>query len=183
MALKKEINFARNNKFRYQIVALPILTAMTQSIDIEAITLAEVQAYNPVLDLKIHGEKMVYSNLDVSFLIDENYDVFTEIYNFTNVAVGPYSVENTRNENYTDIVIDVYDNNSSNIVRKFIFEDCWINTIGNLSFDSTAADTPLSTATFVYQSFRIEPYKTDTTGFTNHNYSKIEQYPPDPFET
>lgn len=180
-ALTQGINLARSNKFQYQIVKMPILTAMTQSIDLEATILNEVQAFNPILDLKLHGEKVVYANLDISFLIDENYDVFAEMYNFANVAAGPYSIESEREENYTDIIVSVYDNNFTNIVRKFIFEDCWLNTIGNLSFDSTAADPPLSNATFVYQSFRIEPYATDTTGMTRHNYSDIERYPSDPF--
>lgn len=182
-SLRSEINLARNNKFAYDIVKLPILTAMTQSIDIEAIQLNETLINTPEMDLKFHSEKMTYANLDISFLIDENYDVFTEMYNFANASVGPYSVESSRNENFTDIVIFVYDNNSSKVVRKFIFEDCWITTIGNLSFDTAAAEVPISNATFVYQSFRIEPHTTDTTGFTNYDHSAIEQYPKDPFET
>lgn len=182
MALRKEINLARNNKFTYNIVKLPILTALTQSIDVEALTLGETAVNSPEMDLKFHGEKMVYAALDVSFLVDENYDVYTEIYNFANASVGPYSEEMYRNENWTDIVISVWDNNSSKIVRKFIFEDCFVNIIGNLSLDSGDSDTPVGNCTFQYQSFRIEPHTTDSTGFTNNDYSQIEKYPKDPFE-
>lgn len=176
--LRNEINLARSNKFRYNIVKMPILTAMTQSIDLEAIMINEVLVHNPILDLKYHGEKVTYSNLDISFLVDENFDVFAEMYNFVNAAAGPYSLPQTRNENFTDIVVDVYDNNSSNIVRTFIFENCFLNVVGNLSFDSSGADQMLSNATFVYHSFRMEPHEADTTGFTNHQYEE-GKYPPD----
>ncbi len=183
MALRKEVNLARSNKFTYNIAELPILNALTQSIDMDPIQFNEVQVFNPVLDLKVHGEKIEYSSLDVSFVVDENFDVYAELYNFVNVATGPYSIPEYRKENYTDIVISIWDNGFSKIVRKFIFEDCFITSIGNISFDSIGSDSIISNATFSYQSLKIDPFTTDTTGFVKPGtHSKTENYPPDPFK-
>lgn len=183
MSLRKEINFARGNKFRYHIAKMPILTAMAQTVDLGSLTLGEVEAYNPVHDLKYHGEKMKFGELDIGFLVDKNFDVYTEIYNYMNHAVGPYSIEETRTEIFTDITLTLYDNDSTDIVRKFIFENAFISMVGPISFDTTDAEDILSNVTFAFHSFRIEPTKVDTTGFTNDFNYEIENFPGDPFET
>lgn len=175
------ISLARGNKFRYLIQKMPILTAMTQSVDIDPITLGEVEANNPLLDMRFHGEKLKYGNLDIGFLVDENYDVYTEIYNSMNAATAPNTVESSRFENWTDIAVLIYDNDSTKIVRKFIFTDCFCTNLGTIPFDVGASDNTLGTATFAFHSFRIEPTKIDTTNFTNGFPYDTENYPDDVF--
>lgn len=183
MSLRKPINFARGNKFRYHIAKMPILTAMAQTVDLGALTLNEVEAFNPVHDLKYHGEKIKFGELEIGFLVDKNYDVYTEIYNYMNHAVGPYSIEETRTEIFTDITLTLYDNDSTNIVRKFTFENAFITNVSPIAFDTAGADDILSSVTFAFHSFKIDPTKIDTTGFTNNFKYETENFPGDPFET
>lgn len=182
-ALKQQINFTRSNKFSLHIPELPILEAMTQTIDLETISLTEVEGFGRMHDFKLHGEKIDYSGLDISFLVDQHYDVYAELYNFMNRSVGANSITETRVENKTDIMIDVLDNDSGTSVRKFTFVDCWINLIGNLSWDWSDSTVPqLSNAMFSYQYFTITPFESDTTGFTDKQY-ETENYDTPDFST
>lgn len=182
-SIKQQINFTRSNKFSIHIPELPVLEAMTQTVDLETITLTEVEGYSRMHDFKLHGEKLDYSGLDISFMIDKNYDVYTELYNFMNRSVGANSITETRIENKTDIIIDVLDNDSGASVRKFQFVDCWINLLGNLSWDfSDSAEPQISNAMFSYQYFKIIPFESDITGFTDKQY-ETENYNEDVFVT
>lgn len=182
MNLNKEVNFARPNKIMVTIPELPILSSVVQSIDLETVTIGEANIPSGMPhDFKAQGEKLTYGGLDFTFLIDENYDVYAEIYNFMNQSVGPNSTVETRTENTTDILISILDNSSSNIVRQFNFVDCWVNLIGNLSWDfSDSPPASVSNVMFSYQYFTIAPWDSDTTGFTKHVYN-TENYPPDVF--
>lgn len=181
MALRKEIKLTRPNKVQIHIPELPILEAMIQTIDLETINLGEVEGFNPIQDLKLHGEKLTFSDIDMTFLIDENYDVYAEIFNFMNASVGPNTIESEKIENVTDIRIDVLDGASQNVLRQFIFVDCWITMLGNLSWDFSDSPSSLtSNVMFKYQYMKIIPYNSDITGFTNKQYT-TENYPSDEF--
>lgn len=164
-------NLNRSNKFKFVIPRLPILAQMAQSIDIDNITVAEVMLPTPELDLRVPGEKMVYANVDVSFLVDENYDVYAECLNYMNSYVGPYMEFLYREETVTDITVLVMDNNNEKVVRKFVFENAWITILSNLSFDTASSDPQIATATFVFSSFKVLPHEADTTNFANHPYT------------
>lgn len=178
--MKATLNLARENKYQFFMQDLPILSNLVQSIDIEALALNEVPVNTPYLDIPKQGEKIVYGNFDVMYLVDENMDAYTEVYNYMNAMCGVYSIREERREFDFQASVLVYDNSLSKIVRTIKFEDCFPILLGNLAFDNTGSDPKQSSVTFTYSSFSITPTTSDTTGFENYN-NGTEIYPEDPF--
>lgn len=178
--MKQTLNIARENKFQFFMDDLPILSQVTQSVDIEAIALNEVEINSPWLDVPKQGEKLVYGTFDVTFLVDENYDSYTEVYNYMNAMCGVYTERTKRKEFDFQASIVVLDNSLTKTVRVFKFENCFPTLLGNLPFDNTGSDPKTSNATFTYASMSITPTKTDTTGFENID-NGTEIYPKDVF--
>lgn len=170
MSRRATDNLSRSNKFTVVIDKLPILTSLIQSVNVGNMSIGQVMLYSPELDIKRQGEKMTFNELDVVFLVDENFDVYTEIYNFMHKATGPYSTEAYREEYLTDIHVLVRDNAHAKTVRTFKFEDCFPMILSDVSFDYNVSEHRTSTATFSFDSFNIESHTIDTTGFHNWPY-------------
>jgi len=180
--MKTSLNLTRENKFIFDIPDLPILTQLSQSVSIETITLNETMRDGPLLDYQMPGEKLVYGNFDIMYVVDENYDGYFEVLSFMSAIAGDEVLLSKRAEYNFQASVQILDNSSSKIIRTLKFIDAWPTMLGTIELDTTGSDTKTSTVTFSYRRLEITPNIIDTTGFENKVY-KTHIPKPDIFDS
>jgi hypothetical protein len=170
MTLKHEPNFAHGYNFLITIPELPIISELAQDFLLPALTLNPAEVPNRFVDYGIPGEKLVYTELDIGFIMDSNMDAYVEIHNWMRLMAGTIDqpVEQ-RKELVSDITLHIL-NNAKNQVRKFIFTDAWPTSLGAVSYDLLGADVTKSILSMKFTNFKITPADSDVSMFTDKVY-------------
>jgi len=180
MAIKTDINrsILNRNNFKLLIDKVPTVEYYVRTVNIPGINFGEtVQAAGVGLDAFFPGDKASFDTLEVSFIVDEDLENFSEIYNWidsivplsdpklfetytetaktrTNVLA---SIDNDQNQ-YSDITLVL--NTNKNIPNRFIrFHDCFPISLGSIELESGADAEPAT----VSVSFRFTYYEIKTT--------------------
>ena len=164
-----KFDYASPIQFRFKMTKLPNVEFFIQSANIPAITLGETSIATPLKDISIPGDKVTYSSLDVSFLVDENLNNYKEIHDWitglgfpqdykqfqtlqgtsadrfsgttSSTAATGTSIKKPLDEGgiYSDATLTVL--NSKNIAKTEIrFQNVYPVTLGGLSYDIKASD-------------------------------------------
>ena len=75
-------DYASPVQFRFKITKLPLVEFFVQSANIPGISLGSAQQNTPLYDIPIPGDKISYSSLDLSFIVDENLNNYKEIHDW-----------------------------------------------------------------------------------------------------
>jgi len=175
MAYKSDINKSvlNRNNFRLVIDKVPTVEYYVRTVNIPGVQFGEtVQSAGVGLDAFFPGDKASFDTLEVGFLVDEDLENFTEIYNWIDSIVplsdpalyGTYTETAVSNTNilqsqandlnqYSDITLVV--NTNKNIPNRYIrFHDCFPVALGSIDFESGADSEPA----LVNVSFRFSYY-------------------------
>ena len=162
-------DYASPVQFRFKMTKLPLVEFFVQSTNLPGISLGNATQVTPLYDIPIPGDKISYSSLDLSFIVDENLNNYKEIHdwllglgfpnNHTQFAdlqtTGsdrfPGSTKDTatvgrqpraplaEGGTYSDATLTVL--NSKNIAKTEIrFKNVYPTTLGSLSYDIKASD-------------------------------------------
>jgi len=74
-----ELDFASPTQFRFQIQKLPEVQFFTTQINIPGVSLTELVQPTPLTQLRLAGSDLTYEDLNVTFLIDEQYRNYREV--------------------------------------------------------------------------------------------------------
>ena len=75
----QNLDLLQSTKFRLSFGRLPGITYFCQSANFPGLSITEVQRSTPFVDLYVAGEKLVYDTFNVTFLVDEDLQTWTEI--------------------------------------------------------------------------------------------------------
>ena len=159
------------NGFSFSITKLPDVSFFCQRVQIPSVTLASTDQFNPFVNRPLPGEIMTFSELSLSFLVDEDMANYKAIFNWM-VALGfpednsQYSnFVNTQGStvyselarNYSDATVGVLDSNNV-ATNAFKFYDLFPVSLDPVQFESTAMDVNyvIGSATFKYSYFTID---------------------------
>ena len=185
-------DYASPVQFRFKITKLPLVEFFVQSANIPGISLGSAQQNTPLYDIPIPGDKITYSALDLSFIVDENLNNYKEIHdwllglgfpnNHTQFAdlqtTGsdrfPGSTKDTAtigrqpreplNEGgiYSDATFTVL--NSKNIAKTEIrFENLYPTSLGSLNYDVRATDVDYINASVSFNYMNYDIVQISTT--------------------
>ena len=171
-------NFLRPNAFRFVIKDLPDTAYTCQSANLPSIQLGFATQPTPFVDRPVFGDKLMYGDFTIRFLIAENMSNYLELYEWI-VALGfpnnyneykaftgerlsrfPF-FKNARGDTealgYSDGTLTVLDSNNvpkTNIILKDLFP----TSVEALDFDvtSSSVDYFVGIASFKYKTFDIE---------------------------
>ena len=164
-----KMDYASPIQFRFKCTKLPEVEFFCQTANVPGISLGEATFATPLKDISIPGDKVVYSSLDITFLVDENLNNYKEIHDwilglgfpqshdqFKNLqttgqdrfpgstagaAVPGVAVPKPLDEGgtYSDATLTVL--NSKNIaVTEIRFHNIFPTSLGALSYDVQASD-------------------------------------------
>jgi hypothetical protein len=165
----QNLNKLYPSNFRFDINRAPIFSGNAQSVTLPSITLGEAVQGTPLIDLPVPGDKLVYGELSVDFLVDEEIRGWMEIHQWMRSAGYPESTDEYEKLIYADATL-VITSNSSNPIIKVTFFDCYPTSLGEISLNSqTSSETVISNASFRFRSYDIEPLGQLITGYENIN--------------
>ena len=77
-----KLDYASPIQFRFKMAKLPKVEFFVQTANIPGISLGTATAPTPLYDYPIPGDKINYSTLDISFLVDENLNNYKELHDW-----------------------------------------------------------------------------------------------------
>ena len=176
-----KLDYASPVQFRFKCSKLPTVEFFCQTANIPGISIGTASMPTGLKDIPIPGEKVSYSDLAISFLVDENLNNYKEIHDWL-IGLGapqnhnqfstlrdtgtdrfPGQTTNSPNNNtvpdggtYSDATLTVL--NSKNIAKTEIrFHNIFPTSLGSLSYDVQESDVNYlqSTVDFSYMYYEI----------------------------
>lgn len=166
-------NLLHPNKFQISCSRLPNLQYFTQSVLIPGISISETIRPTPFVDLFPPGEKAIFDLFTVTFLVDEDMETWTEIYdwiwgmafpenfedyaNLSALAQSKTGVFKERFPQYSDMFVTLL-SSSNNPILKINMVDCYPTSLSG--FPTSTTDTPdnpiTADVTFRFSYFTLE---------------------------
>jgi len=75
-----KLDYASPTQFKFNVIKLPKVEYFCTSVNIPGISINYVEQQTPLKDIPHPGEKLKYSDLQVSFIVDENLENYQEIH-------------------------------------------------------------------------------------------------------
>ena len=168
------MDYASPVQFRFKCSKLPKVEFFCQTANIPGIGLGVADIETPLKNIPIPGDKVTYSDLTISFLVDENLENYKELHDwiiglgapqkrsqfsdFRALSTDRFSGSKPLPEGgmYADATLTVL--NSKNIaVTEIRFQNIFPTSLGSLSYDVQASDVDyLSTSVdFSYMYYEI----------------------------
>lgn len=164
-------NFLQPNKFQLSFSRLPNMQYFCQTVSVPGISTGEVAISNPLVELYSPGDKAIYDTLNITFMVDEKIDTWTEIHDWIRAMTYPtdlkeYSDLRRLNKNvsakqnfpqFSDATL-VLLSSANNPVYRIKYHELFPISLSGFIMSST--DTPDSIitadATFRYSYFDVE---------------------------
>ena len=77
-----KLDYASPIQFRFKMTKIPKVEFFVQTANIPGISLGTATVPTPLYDYPIPGDKINYSTLDISFLVDENLNNYKELHDW-----------------------------------------------------------------------------------------------------
>jgi hypothetical protein len=168
----KNRNFLSSLGFKFTTTRAPKVAYFTNTANIPGLTLGVVLQPNYLTDIPVPGDKMVFDDFTLKFLVDENLENYMEIQNWMRGLGYPESLQEiydlqetkAKYENppksqmniYSDGTLIAY-NSNQNYNFEVRFKSLFPYKLSPLQFDSTSPDNQYFTAdvTFKYMMYNI----------------------------
>lgn len=146
--------------FKLTFTRLPNMTFWCTSTNIPSVTIGEVPVGNKFVSLHVPGSSIQFDQLKVSFLVDEEFSNWNEIYKWMRQIV-PFEdfteILNSDQKYYSDATIHCL-NSAKRPNVNFVFKKLFPISIDGFDLNTMLTDSsPISiNATFVFESFAME---------------------------
>ena len=169
-------NFLSPTGFRFTLNRAPKVAFFGNTANIPSMTLGVANQSTYLKDIDVPGDKILFEDFSLRFLVDENLENYMGIYNWIRGLGFPESLEEIYNLQRTgkidqplDKVMNVFSDGTLQVLTshqnpnfKVVFQDLWPYSLSTLQFDATSEDIQYFTAdvSFKYTIYNI----TDLSG-------------------
>lgn len=155
-------NYFSPLEFRVTIKRLPNIEFFTQRTSIPGINGTPVAMGSPLNRFYQTPDKLEYSNLDLSFIVDENMNNYLEVFNWITGITFPQNYKQYENINESkegtksDISVLILSSHK-NAKIKVDYISCFPIALSQIELDTTQNDVvyPQANVTFQYDYFTI----------------------------
>lgn len=143
---------------------LPSVSYFCTSAPIPGVSSPGARLTNPFADVKIHGDKLIFQPLIVTFLVDENMQNWNEIFSWIKSYGHPTEFDEYKNDSvtqnnlhaskYSDIKL-LITNNKYNKAHEFTFVKAFPVDLSDVVIENQISDTQVivATVTFEYDTY------------------------------
>ena len=163
-------NLLQPTKFVLTFARLPNIQFFCQSVNVPGVSLGKAGFNTPFLDNYIAGNKLTYNPLEITFLLDEAFSTWQELYTWLLAIASPKGFEernkltslekkmNTSGilpvkyeDSYSTAILTVNSNLNNPIIR-LMYNQVFPTSLSDVKFDTTSsAETTMTCdATFNY---------------------------------
>jgi len=158
------------SKFILAFNHLPTVQYFCQEANLPGVTLSEATLVTPLRDVPIAGNKLSYSEFNITFIVDEQLQSWNELYKWLLAIGSPKSLAerdrlnqlqnqyNSKTSYYADATLTIMSALNNPLLR-VNYHRIFPLSISDIKFDTQLdADTIITaTATFQYEYFDITP--------------------------
>jgi hypothetical protein len=155
-------NYLSPTNFSVSIQRLPNVEFFTQKTGVPGLTAAAVEMNAPTNPFYEVPQNISYSDLDLTFIVDENMNNYKEVLNWMEGIAGPESTDQTKSllaaaKFKSDIILTIT-NSHKNPHVQFTFKDCFPTSLGGINFDVNVQDVSYATCsvTMRYDTFTMQ---------------------------
>lgn len=165
-------NFLSPLGFKFTLNRAPKVAFFGNSANIPSMTLGVAVQTNYLKDIDTPGDKIIFEDFNLRFLVDENLENYMEIYNWIRGLGYPESLQEIYDFQTSNPVFQQPDKSQMNLYSdgtlqvltskenpnfKINFKDMWPYSLSTLQFDATSEDIQYFTAdvTFKYTIYNI----------------------------
>jgi hypothetical protein len=149
-------------EFVVVVKRLPNVQFFTQTVNIPSISMQLIEQSNPFKPIPVPGDRAIYGDLSLSFMIDESMSNYIEVHNWIKGLTFPNNFEQNADLKssqyglFTDISIIIM-NSHKNPNINVSFRDCFPVNLSDVTLDTTQSDVvyPQATVTFTFKDFTI----------------------------
>jgi len=167
-------NYLSNVGFNFTLARFPKVDFFSNTANLPGLTLGTVNAPNYLKELPLAGDRLVFEDFSLQFIVDEQLQNYLAIHNWMKGLGFPDSIGDfmdlvTDEDNnqfnmdlqYSDGTLNVL-NNQFNTVSKVKFNGLFPVSLSGLQFDATNTDYQnlTATVTFKYTIYNIETVST-----------------------
>jgi len=164
-------NLLQGSKFKLNFDRLPDVSFFCTEVSIPGLSLTENMRATPFIDFTVAGDKISYTPLEITFLLNENLSPWKEVHDwmrglgfptkfdeYKNLTAlqaakmyGGLAISGSESPQYSDGRLTVYTNKNNPIIT-ISFKDLYPVQISPISFGSkmTAEDVITGTARFAF---------------------------------
>lgn len=158
-------NYLSPVSFLVTVERLPNVEFFTQRATIPSLSMAVVPQPNPLANIYSTPDRIEYSDLDLSFIVDEGMKNYREILAWMEGMGTPQTSDQYRSlkaskSGVTSDITLIIQNSSRNPSIKVTYTNCFPTSLSPVSLSVTETDIvyPECTATFRYDNMIIEDY-------------------------
>ena len=159
-------NFLSPLGFKFTLNRAPKVAFFGNSANIPSMTLGVAVQTNYLKDIDTPGDKIVFEDFSLRFLVDENLDNYMEIYNWIRGLGYPESLQEIYDFQTSNAVFQQPDKSQMNLYSdgtlqvltskenpnfKVTFKDMWPYSLSTLQFDATSEDIQYFTADVIFK--------------------------------
>lgn len=153
------LNLAKSTNYKFVIHAIPNTSFWLTTANIPTISANEVPIPDPV-----HGYKYLPTNtimwapLTLTFLVDENFDNYHEIFKWMSKAAGPEIEKRDKDvaNLMTTASLHILSNNKNVSETVFTFHDMFPTILGELQFNNESSEELITDITIQYTHMSME---------------------------
>ena len=158
-----QTNYLQNKDFSLVLSRIPNVSYFCSSVTIPSITNTNAQYPTPFTMVNVPGDSLNFGALDITFRVDRDLVNYEELLRWmesfgTPDNFGQYKViaGDSVKQKLSDATI-ITSTNKYNPNINFVFEDVFPTVLGDLTFDTTQNDVPvtLCNASFTYTKFTL----------------------------
>ena len=155
-------NYLSPLEFIVTIKRLPGIQFFTQRAEVPAISINSIERATPFKTIFEQGDKITYSELNLSFLVDENMLNYQEVFNWMKSIAFPdtfsqHKILADSQEGLRSDISIVIKNSHKNPSIRLDYFDCFPLSLSTISLDTTNSDIiyPEVNVIFQYNHFDI----------------------------
>ena len=158
----KNTSFLQPTKFTFSFPTMPFLNYFCQNVQVPGVSTSAPVQPSPFANIYRHGDKLVYDQLTITALLDEDIRTWQETYDWLVALTKPEKFEqynrfyDSNKKLYHDATLTINTNaNISNL--RFKFFNCHPVSLSAIQFNtSDSADTTITVdVTFRYDYYEI----------------------------
>lgn len=158
-------NFLSPVSFLVSIERMPNTEFNTQRVNLPSLAMVAPEQQSPIHRIYRTPDRLEYSELDLSFIVDENMTNYREVLSWMEGLGTPEStdqrkaLDQSKFGEVSDITI-IIQNSARNPNLKLSFTDCMPIALSGVQLDVTGTDViyPECTVTFRYTNMRLETF-------------------------
>lgn len=159
-------NFLSPIGFKFNLQKAPTVDFFSQSANIPSIDLGVAIQSTYLKDIPVPGDKLVFNDFSIRFLVDENLKNYLEISNWMRALGYPESLNEAiplNTQAYSDGGLVIFNSNMQSVAR-VNFKDMFPVQLTQVEFDAQTTDINyiVAEATFKYTVFDITSLIDDT---------------------